>query len=503
MGKGVAGMEAMTPETSSTSRAVALVDRHWRMLIDGELRDARDGQTMPVVFPASGAVVGHLPSGSGFDVDDAAQAAKTASFSWAATSVAERASRLLALSDVVEQNGDELAWIDTIDNGSPIAVMRNDYVLAVELLRYFAGLALQIRGETIPVPARDALDFTLREPFGVVGRLVPFNHPLMFAASRIAAPLLAGNSVVLKPSEQTSLSALRMGELAVEIFPRGVLNVVTGTGTGVGEPLVSHPDVPRIGFTGSEAVGRRILRRAADSGVKTITLELGGKNPVIVFADADFDEAVDGVVRGMNFRWQGQSCGSTSRLFVHRSIFQRFIGELAHRMQALRVGDPMLLSTDVGPVVSEVQFNKVKQFIELGLSDPELELVTGGRPEDGPGFFISPTLFSAVGGAHGDLFSEEIFGPVLVAAPFDDYGGVIRLANSLPSGLTASVWTTNLHTALAAARDIQTGYLWVNWSSEHIAGASFGGVKNSGIGREESLEEIESYTQQKNVYIKF
>ena len=495
--------EAATPPSPTLMQVRAIADHPWKMLIGGELRNARSGQSIPVVHPGDGTEVGQLPGGDASDVDDAVAAAKAAHAAWARTAAADRGHLLLALADAVERNGEELAWIDTVDNGSPIAVMRNDYVMAVEQLRYFAGLALQVRGETIPVSARDAIDFTLRDPFGVVARLVPFNHPLMFAASRIAAPLLAGNTVVLKPSEQTSLSALRLGELALDIFPPGVLNVVCGTGERVGDPLVAHPDVPRIAFTGSETVGRRILARAAETGIKTVTLELGGKNPMFVFADADLDAALDGAVRGMNFRWQGQSCGSTSRLFVQRGIYQRFIDGLAERMRSLTVGDPTLESTDVGPVVSLAQYDRVRRFIDAGLRDPALELVAGGDQLSGPGFFIPPTLFTAPAGPAGALFADEIFGPVLVAAPFDDYDEAIRHANSLPLGLTASVWTTDLHTALAAARDIQTGYLWVNWSSEHIPGSSFGGVKNSGIGREEGLEEIESYTQSKNVYIRF
>jgi betaine-aldehyde dehydrogenase len=489
--------------TSPRRRLASIVDRPWKMLIAGELRAARSAATMPAVHPGDASVVAEVPSGDAADVDDAVSAAVAASRNWGRTPAAERATALNTLADQVEATGEELAWIDTLDNGSPIAVMRNDYRLAVEQLRYFAGLALQLRGETVPTSARDALDFTTRDPFGVVARLIPFNHPLMFAASRIAAPLVAGNCVVLKPSEQTSLSALRLGELAMDILPPGVLNVVTGTGDTVGERLVTHPDVPRIAFTGSEAVGRRILAQAAGTSVKTVTLELGGKNPLIVFSDADVPAAVEGALRGMNFRWQGQSCGSTSRLFVQRSLFPRFIEALSERMRALTVGDPLLESTDVGPLVSQAHFRRVCRFIDQGRSDPHLELITGGGPLDRPGYFVPPTLFAAAGGPHGPLFAEEIFGPVLVAAPFDDYDEAIRLANSLPLGLTASVWTTDLHTALASVRDIQAGYVWVNWSSEHIAGSSFGGVKNSGLGREESLEEIESYTQHKNVYIRF
>jgi acyl-CoA reductase-like NAD-dependent aldehyde dehydrogenase len=484
------------------TKVAGYADRPWQMLIGGELVTGRTGNTMPVVHPGDESVIAQIPLGDAGDVDDAVKAAQAACQDWARTPIAERAAALQVLADLVLAHGEELAWLDTLDNGSPIAVMRNDYLMAADQLRYLAGLALQLRGQTLPAQNHDSLDFTLRDPFGVVGRLIPFNHPLMFAASRIAAPLLAGNTVVLKPSEQTSLSALRLGELARPVLPPGVLNVVTGTGDVVGERLVAHPDVPRIAFTGSEAVGRRILARAAATAIKTVTLELGGKNPLIVFPDADLPAAVDGALRGMNFRWQGQSCGSTSRLFVHRSVYPRFIAGLAAKMAALSIGDPLLETTDVGPLVSKAHYDRVRRFVETGLEDPELELVTGGAALDRPGYFVPPTLFTAQS-PYGPLFTEEIFGPVLVAAPFDDYDHAIALANSLSVGLTASVWTTSLHIALAASRDLQAGYLWVNHSSEHIAGTSFGGVKNSGLGREESLEEIESYTQHKNVYIAF
>jgi len=473
------------------------------MLIGDEFRDASDDQRFPVVFPGDGSVISDIPNASPADIDDAVAAARTASSAWAAIPLASRARGLTALADAIELCGDELAMIDVIDNGSPIRVMRDDYRLAVEQIRYFAGLALELRGETIPVTDRDAVDFTLREPFGVVARLVPFNHPLMFAASRIAAPLLAGNAVVLKPSEQTSLSALRLGQLAAEILPPGVLNIVTGTGARAGAPLVVHPDVRRVAFTGSETVGRSILQASALGSIKTVTLELGGKNPLFVFPDADLDAAIAGAVDGMNFTWQGQSCGSTSRLFIHRSVYAEVVAGVAARMSELLVGDPRLERRDVGPVVSQAHYDRVWEFIDNSRCDPRLTLVTGGERIESNGFFVPPTLFSAPDGAHGQLFSDEIFGPVLVCAPFDDFGEAIGLANGLSVGLTASVWTSNLRTALAAARDIHVGYLWVNSSSRHLPGAPFGGMKNSGIGREESLEELESYTQTKNVYISF
>ena len=481
---------------------LGFAQRDWRMLIDGELVGAVE--TAEVFFPGTGELLTHIPRGGVGDVDRAVAAAKRSQPEWARTSIARRAELVGELADAIEAAGEELALLDTLDNGSPITVMRGDFRIAVEHLRYFAGLALQLKGESIPVADWDAVDFTLRQPFGVVGRIVPFNHPLMFAASRIAAPLVAGNTVVLKPAEVTSLSALRLGELARDIFPAGVLNVVSGPGSVVGDRLVAHPDVPRLAFTGSEEVGRGIQLRAAEVAVKVITLELGGKNPMMVFADADIDAAVDGAIRGMNFTWQGQSCGSTSRLYVHSSIYDDFVAALGARMDAMTMGDPRDEGTEVGPVVSAAQYSKVSGYIRQGIQDPGLSLVAGGDP--GPldgGYFIRPTLFSAVGDDDSNLFSEEIFGPVLVAASFDGYDEVIAKANQLPLGLTASVWTKDLSTAMKSVRDLQTGYVWVNWSSTHIPGTSFGGVKNSGVGREEGISELEGFTQPKNVYIRF
>lgn len=479
------------------------VGRAWDLLIGGELVPPRDGATMSAINPATGRALCEIPLGSPEDVSRAVSAAKASFPLWRDTSAAERASLVSRLADAVEAHGDELALLDTWDNGSPIREMRNDVRFAAAQMRYFAGLALQLRGETIPTPD-GSLDFTLHEPFGVVGRIIPFNHPLLFAAARIAAPLVAGNTVVLKPSEQTSLSALRLGELAREILPAGVLSVVTGYGDTVGDALVRHPDVPRIAFTGDVAVGRRIQASAAETVVKTVTLELGGKNPIIVFPDADIDDAVAGALRGMNFTWQGQSCGSTSRLFVHRSIFDAFVDALGARMDALRQGDPTDETTEVGAIVSERQHAKVMTYIEMGLDHPGARLVAGGGPPQDDalrdGLFVRPTLF-VLEDDDIPLVREEIFGPVLVAMAFETYEEVIERANSVKFGLTASVWTPDVRTALRAARDLQAGYVWVNTSSTHIPGAPFGGVKSSGVGREEGIEELYSYTQVKNVNI--
>ncbi|MFJ4467135.1 aldehyde dehydrogenase family protein [Streptomyces sp. NPDC089424] len=480
-----------------------IVDRPWHMLIGGRMTDAASGDTLDVVNPADETVVARIPLGGATDIDAAVDAARTAAPAWGATSIVDRARVLTELAGAIEAHGEELAWTDTIDNGTPVRVMRNDFRVAVAQLRYFAGLALQLGGETIPMADHDALDFTLRDPFGVVGRIIPWNHPLMFAAARIAAPLLAGNTVVLKPAEATSLSALRLGELAAEIVPPGVLNIVPGLGSVAGEQLVTHPDVPRIAFTGSSVTGRRVQARAASAAVKTVSLELGGKNPLIVFADADVHAAVDGAMAGMNFTWQGQSCGSTSRLLVHRSLYHHVVSEVGRRMDAMRLGDPAEPATDIGPLVSADHYAKVTSYLRTGLSDPALDLVAGGTTPHRPGYYVRPTLFSAPSGPAGPLFREEIFGPVLVAAPFDSYEEAVAQANALPYGLTASVWTTSLHTAMAAARDLRTGYVWVNASSSHLPGAPFGGVKNSGVGREEGIEELKGYTQPKNVYVRF
>jgi acyl-CoA reductase-like NAD-dependent aldehyde dehydrogenase len=271
-----------------------------------------------------------------------------------------------------------------------------------------------------------------------------------------------------------------------------------------GERLASHPDVPRIAFTGSVEVGLRIQQQAASERVKVVTLELGGKNPIIVFGDADQSAAVAGVIRGMNFTWQGQSCGSCSRLYVHRSIWAAVISELVSAMEAMSIGDPLNESTDVGAIVSRSQFESVSRYLEIGRNEPKARLLTGGVATDTglDGFFIRPTLF-ALEDDDVQIANEEIFGPILVATPFDEYSEVIAKANRLPLGLTASVWTNDLNLAMRAVRDLETGYAWVNWSSSHIPGTPFGGVKDSGVGREENLDELYSYTQSKNVYVRF
>jgi len=309
----------------------------------------------------------------------------------------------------------------------------------------------------------------------------------------------------LKPSEHTSLSALRLGELAAGILPAGVLNVVTGLGNEAGDALVAHPEVRRLAFIGSVDVGRAIQQRAAESAVKTVTLELGGKNPLVVFPDADIDAAVAGALRGMNFTWQGQSCGSTSRLLVHRSLHADFVAALAERIGALRSGPPEDEESETGAIVHRRQYEKVLAYVELGKSEGA-RVVAGGGPPDDPalagGMYLRPTLFDEVT-PDMRLAREEIFGPVLAAMPFDRYEDAVAVANGLSYGLTAAVFTRDLTTAHRFARDVEAGYVWVNDSSSHFPGVPFGGFKDSGVGREEDIEELYSYSQTKNVHVNF
>jgi acyl-CoA reductase-like NAD-dependent aldehyde dehydrogenase len=473
-------------------------------LVDGERAGALSGATLDVINPATNQVIGQIPRCDERDVEKAVAAAKRAAPGWRATEPQLRAAALLAFADAVAERGEELARLDSLDNGSPLHEMRNDIGLATSQLRYMAGLALEIRGRTMPeTPGH--LHYTMRQPFGVVARIIAFNHPLMFAATKIAAPLVAGNCVILKPSEFTSLSALAMARDLARLFPPGVVQVLTGLGAEVGDALVRHPGIGRIAFIGSAATGRRIQASAATTAVKTVTLELGGKNPIVVFPDADLDLAVEGAIRGMNFTWQGQSCGSTSRLLIHRDCYEDVVTKVGERLATMRPGSPLDENSDTGAIVTPQQLDKVLSYIEIGKGE-QARLVTGGeRLTDGElahGNFVSPALFADVDPA-GRLATEEIFGPVLAAIPFGDYDEAVAIANSVEYGLTASVFTRDLRTALAFARDVDAGYVWVNETARHFIGMPFGGVKNSGVGREEDLEEIESYTQLKSVNIRF
>lgn len=474
------------------------------MLIGAEFRDSSEGATIDSVAPATGELLGTFPAATREDVDAAVEAAHTAFQSWRQTAAECRAELVEELAAAIAAHAEEFAEIDATDNGSLLAEMRRDVTTAVAAMRYFAGLALHLRGDTVP-SRQGELTYSLRVPFGVVGRIIPFNHPLMFAASKIAAPLIAGNTVVLKPSEFTSLSALRLAELAHEILPAGVLNVVTGWGAEVGDALVTHPVVRRLAFTGSVQTGLAIQRRAAESAVKTVTLELGGKNPLIVFPDADLDLAIGAALRGMNLTWQGQSCGSTSRLLVHESIHDEFVERLVARVAALNPGMPSDPDADTGAIVSRPQLAKVLDYVQVGLSEGAQLKVGGERITDGvygQGMFVRPAVFTDVA-VDSRLAQEEIFGPILSVLRFADEADAVEKANATRFGLTASVFTRDLAIAHRMTEEIEAGYVWINEVSRHVPGTPYGGVKDSGIGREEDLDELLSYSQLKSVHIKY
>ena len=370
-------------------------------------------------------------------------------------------------------------------------------------MNYYAGIAHELKGETIPATP-DHLHLTLREPYGVVARIVPFNHPLMFAVARTAAALASGNAVIVKPPETSPLSAMLLAEIAAASLPPGLFNIVTGLGRTVGDAIVRHPDIKRIAFIGSVETGRAIQRAAADVCVKNVSLELGGKNPMIVFPDNDPDEIARAAVSGMNFTWQGQSCGSTSRLLVHEDIHDRVLEAVTERVSNLRVGDPMSEESEMGPLNSAGQLRKVMGFIDSGRQEGA-RLMTGGERPAGEMFrignWIRPTVFADVAPTMR-IWREEIFGPVLSVTPWRDIDEAMSRANGVDYGLTAAIWTHDIKNALNAARRIRSGHIWINTVGPHYLGVPYGGMKNSGVGREEGIEEMLSYTETKVINIK-
>lgn len=496
----------MTTQMTATARAnrndeiQALLKQEFTMLIGGRSVAAASGSTFVTVDPYTGEGLASVPDATPQDVDAAVHAAEGARPSWRETPVAERARYVLALADAVETHAEELALLDTLDVGSPITNARNDVRVAVEQMRMFAGLALELKGQTIP--ASSALHLTVREPVGVVAKIFPFNHPLMFAC-RVAAPLIAGNPCVIKPPEAGPLSTLRLGALAREIFPAGVLNVIVGDGPAVPDRLVRHPAVRRIGFIGSENTGRAIQRAAAETGVKEVSLELGGKNAMIIFDDVRVEEAAASAVAGMNFMWAGQSCGSTSRLLVHDAIYDEVLEEVRRHVERIQVGDPLEESTTQGTMVDSRAQAKALGYIEAGLEDGARLVCGGGVPDTGQSAatFVSPTVLADVDPG-SRVAQEEIFGPVLSVIRFRDEPEAIEIANSVRYGLTGSVWTNDLDRAFRVAGAMEAGFTWINGSTAHFPNVPYGGVKASGAGaKEECLEELLSYTSEKVINV--
>jgi len=450
--------------------------------------------------PATGESLGKCAVANAVDVDDAVEAAANAFESWKHTTPARRADLLKEAAKILRQNREELAVIDALNCGNPIQALLSDVDTAAQLIEYFAGLVYELRGSTIPTNT-GGLNYTLVEPYGVCARIVAYNHPLMFTASRCAAPLAAGNVVIMKPPTQAPLSAYKLAELIGDLFPAGVFNILTGDQT-CGEALVKHPRVPRITVIGSIATGRAIARSAADH-LKHASFELGGKNALVIFPDADLRKAIDGAVKGMCFTWCGQACSSTTRLFVHDSVYDTVVKGVASEVEAFRPGLPTASSTSMGALISRTQFDSVQRYIE-GAKKEGARLISGGGKPDDPslqhGFFIEPTVFADVT-MDMAVARQEIFGPVLSIIRWTDEEEMFKQVNSLEFGLAAGVYTQSLATAHRAARRFEAGYVWVNNAAKHFFPAPFGGYKQSGVGKEESFEELLSYTQHKNVYV--
>ena len=470
-------------------------------LIGGKWVDADSGQTFETFNPATGDVIANVAASDKSDVDKAAAAARKAfDGPWSKFSARERGKCLFKLADLIEQNKEELAAIEVINNGKPIGeVLAADLPLVVETFRYYAGWADKVYGETIPVSQPNFFCYTKREPVGVCGQIIPWNFPMLMLTWKWAPALACGNTVILKPAEQTPLSALRIGELAMEAgFPEGVINIINGLGETAGDAIVRHPGVDKVGFTGEYKTAQIIMRNAADT-LKRITFELGGKSPNVVFADADLDQAVDGAMAGIFFN-QGEVCCAGSRLFVEKGAHDAFVEKFAKKAENRKLGDPFDPTTEQGAQVSREQFDKVMKYIDIGKNEDKATCVTGGERFGDKGYFVKPTIFTGVRN-NMRIAQEEIFGPVVTVLPFDSVEEVTKQSNETIYGLAAAVWTKDISKAHRLADSIRAGTVWVNCYNTFDPGAPFGGYKFSGQGRECGKDVLDHYTETKTVWV--
>jgi phenylacetaldehyde dehydrogenase len=473
-----------------------------KMLIGGQWLDARSGKTIEVEDPATGEIIAEAASGDAADVDLAVKAARAAfEGPWSRLAPMQRTRLLLKLADALEIRAEEIALLETYDVGQPLWLSRGSANGAPDVIRYFAGWASKLTGDTMtPLAPGDWHAYTIREPVGVVGLIVPWNSPYSIAVTKLASALAAGCTVVIKPAEQTPLSTIRLGEIIQEVgFPDGVVNIVTGYGTTAGAALVEHPDVDKISFTGSTRTGQSILRAAAAT-MKRVTLELGGKSPVIVLPDADIDRAIEATAKGI-FLNTGQICLAGSRLYAHESILDRMVEGIAERAKALRVGPGTEAGVEMGPVVSRAQFDRVTNYIEQGRKDG-VEVVTGGGRLGDTGYFVEPTILARTSPAMS-VVQDEIFGPVLCAISIDDAAieAIARQANDTTYGLGANIWTRDIGAAHRLAKMIKAGSIKINTAQFPETSMPFGGYKQSGIGRERGREGVEIYTELKSVVV--
>jgi len=483
----------------SSSNPTLVLPQH-RDLYYGGAWHRPQGGYLDTFNPATGESLGPAAEANSADVDAAVRAAQQGFAIWRGIKPLERAGLLKKVAQVLRDNAFELALLDAANCGNPICEMQRDALIAAAQIDYYAGLATEVKGETLPM-GEGILNYTLREPYGVCARIVAYNHPIMFTAAKMAPPLIAGNAVIMKPPYQAPLSSYRMMELLDGILPPGVLNILSG-GIECGQALVTHPDVPRLALIGSVPTGRAIARAGAER-LKHVTLELGGKNACIIYPDADMDKAIPAAVNGMNFTWCGQSCGSTSRLFVHESIHDQVVAGLLQAIRHYQPGIPTDMATTMGCIVYQQQHEKIMAYIALGQQEGATLAYGGQRPSDpalAKGWFVQPTVFTGVT-QKMRLANEEVFGPVLSVIKWRDEAEMLEQVNAVEYGLTASIWTQNLATAHRTAARVQAGFVWVNHIGSHFIGASFGGYKQSGIGREEGFDELLTYTQHKNVHV--
>ncbi|HEX2889850.1 aldehyde dehydrogenase family protein [Vineibacter terrae] len=474
------------------------------MLIDGQWVGAASNGRIAVENPARRTAVAEVPRGGAADVERAVAAASKAFPGWSRVVPRERGKLLLKIADAMEARAEEMGRLIALETGNALRTQaRPEARGAADIFRYFGGLASELKGETIPL-GEHVLSYTRREPLGVVGAIIPWNAPVLLGALKIAPALCAGNTLVLKAAEDAPLGVLLMAEICQELLPPGVLNVLTGLGEECGGPLANHPAIRKLSFTGSTEVGKIVMRAAAER-IVPVSLELGGKSPSIVYPDAGEDWVVDGIIAAMRFTRQSQSCTAGSRLFLHADIFDSFLDRLGKKTAALKLGDPLDEASDIGTIINAKQFGKVCGYVEEGLRRSDARLVFGGLPpKSGPlseGYFAIPTVFAD---ASNDwrLAREEIFGPVLVAIRWTDEDAVIRMANDSHYGLAAYVWTHDIGVGLRAAHAIESGWVQVNQGLGQTPGHSYGGYKQSGIGREFSLEGmLDSFTQRKNVTV--
>ena len=492
-------MNQIKEPVAAGNRIDAILPRHRDLYYDGKWQKPSGGYH-DTLNPATGKSLGPCAEANAQDIDAAVQAAHRAYKTWRAVKPLERAALMRQVAARLRANAEELAMLDAANCGNPVREMMRDAGTAAAQWDFFAGLVTEMKGETIPM-GDGVVNLSVREPFGVCARIVAYNHPVMFTAAKAAPAIAAGNTVIMKPPYQAPLSAYRFMELVEGILPPGVLNILT-CGKDGSQALVAHPLVPRVSLIGSVPTGRAIARAAAER-LKHVTLELGGKNACLIYPDADLDKAARGAVNGMNFSWCGQSCGSTSRLFVHEAVYDRVLDGVMKHIRNYQPGIPTEMDTTMGAIVSRAQMEKVLSYIEIGKQEGAT-LAYGGKRPDNPklagGFFVEPTVFTDVT-QKMRIANEEIFGPVLSVFKWQDEETLFEQVNAVEYGLTGSVWTTSLANAHRAAGRIESGFIWVNGAGPHFLGVSFGGYKQSGIGREESHEELLSFTQSKNINI--